>query len=136
MPRGHIDCLEDLEFFEELEAWDTGDMLRTIGRMLKGADNCAKCLANAAESLVEKYSQEQRAEPKHVREFAAALQATASAIESYSLIYQWAVQQGRDVGRGTHQDMDALMDNLNIDEMKQLKQWMSRSEQKMRAKAR
>ena len=34
-----IDCLDDLDFMDDVDGWDAGDMVRTVGRMIKGADN-------------------------------------------------------------------------------------------------
>ena len=120
-----LDCLDELDFMDNVDGWDAGDMVRTVGRMIKGADNVAKCLARAAESLVCQYSAETPAEPRDVQAFAMALQATSNAIKYYTEIYAWAIAQGRGV-TPVRDDLDAMMEHLSADEMRTLRSWKQR----------
>ena len=120
-----IDCLDDLDFMEDVDGWDAGDMVRTVGRMIKGADNVARCLATAAESLVCTYSRETPAEPKDVQAFAQALPATAHALRYYTEIYAWALSQGR-AATAVQDGLEDLMGHLSVDEMRTLRSWQQR----------
>ncbi len=120
-----IDCLDDLDFMDDVDGWDAGDMVRTVGRMIKGADNVARCLASAAESLVCSYSAEVPARPGDVQAFAQALQATSNAIRYYTEIYAWALAQGRGV-KPVRDDLETMMEHLSADEMRTLRSWKQR----------
>ena len=125
------DALEDLasgDFLEDLEGWTAHDMVKTIGRMIKGADNIAKCLANGAETMSNRFSDDCPADPTDIDKLSKSLQATAKAIESYSMIYSWALGAGRTGNQARHNALDDLMPFLDMDEMSILRGWMTRLE--------
>lgn len=128
IPTRKIDALNDLDFLDACKDWSAKDMMLTVGRMLKGADHIARVLANAADSITDVYGPEHPASPKEVQALAAGLQATAKAIESYSVVYGWAMNQGRNGAEDALNAMDTLLETLDVHEVQQLRTWMQRNE--------
>ena len=122
------DALDDLDFLDALEGWSVNEMARTVGRMIQGEDQVAQCLATGAELLSKRFLSEMPiTTAKELQQLAGALQGVAKAIESYSGIYSWCVQQGQ-TGKTNADALQDLMPLLDLSEMRQLQAWLARLE--------
>ena len=117
MPRK--DALDDLDFLDALEGWSLNEMARTVGKMIRGADNVAVALSlEAAASPVD---------TMRVQQLAVAMKNVSNAIESYAGLYTWCVAQGQ-TGRQRASALEELLPLLDVQETRLLQTWLRRLE--------
>jgi len=109
-----------LDFMNELDAWSTVDMQRTVAKMMRGVENIMGAVIRASETDIDDKG------ARRIKDLSGALKSIADSVERYTGIYQWCISQGQTGAHATA--LEDVLPLLSIDETYQLNEWMRRLE--------